>query len=139
MMEVAGVRAERPRRAAGQGRPGAGLIWTETRAPAGMLDFYLHVGREEEHRYGVVAFVDFEQVPIHHGGEVHTPLYVHSPAGEWRSMPVSIPVPAEPGEYELRIVMVGEPHARLDVLTLAEQDALSPYPHSSARVLLRVE
>ena len=124
----------------GAGPTRSWIIWTETRAPAGgMLDFYLHVGREEEHRYGVVAFVDFEQVPIHHGGEVHTPLYVHSPAGEWRSMPVSIPVPAEPGEYELRILTVGEPFARLDTLTLAEQDALSPYPHSSARVLLRVE
>lgn len=124
----------------GEGPTRGWIIWTEARAAAGgTLDFYLHVGREEEHRYGVVAFVDFEQVPIYHGDEAHTPLYVHSPAGEWRSVPVSFPVPAEPGEYELRIVAVGEPFARLDGLTLQEQDALSPYPCSSARVLLRVE
>ena len=75
------------------GGPARGwIIWIETQAPAGgMLNFYLHVGREEERRYGVVAFVDFAQVPIHYGDEEHIPLYVHSPAGEWQSVPVPSP------------------------------------------------
>jgi hypothetical protein len=104
-----------------------------------MLDFFLHIGSQQDRKHAVVAFLDLEQVPICYDGKALTPLYVLSRASTWHAIPVQISVPTGLGQYELRILAIGEPFARLDVLSHAEQDSLSPYPPSSARILLRVE
>jgi hypothetical protein len=123
-----------------RGPQGGWHIWTEANAEAGKtLEFYLHLGREQDQRYAVVEFVDFEQVPIYYEGKAHIPLFILSQASTWHTMPVQIPVPAKPGKHELRILAIGEPFARLDALSDAEQDGLTPRPYSSARILLQVE
>jgi hypothetical protein len=47
--------------------------------------------------------------------------------------------PRQPGRYELRLLAIGEPFTRLDLLSGGERASLTAYPQSSPRILLEVK
>ena len=123
-----------------RGPQGGWTIWTETTAEAGELfDFFLHFDSTQDRKYALVAFTDFQQVPIYVKGKPRLPLYVQVRASTWHPMPVQIRAPRQPGRYELRLLAIGEPFTRLDLLSGGEEATLSAYPQSSSRILLEVE
>ncbi len=117
---------------------GGWIIWTETSAQAGeFVDFFLHFDNPQDHNYAVVAFVDFQQVPIYFDEVPHLPLYVQTRASTWHTLPVRIRAPEQPGRYEFRLIALAEPYAWLD--SLPDGKALTDFPKSSPRILLEVE
>ena len=124
-----------------RGPQGGWIIWTGTTAKAGELfDLFLHFDSTQDRKYALAAFVDFRQVPIYVDGEPRLPLYVQTQASTWHPMPVQIRAPRQPGRYELRLLAIGEPFTRLDLLSGGERSNLMDYPPlSSPRILLEVE
>jgi hypothetical protein len=84
-----------------------GLIpyWLEAEGTAGeMLEFYLHFNSGPYDKDGdtlaMMAFLNYEQVPLYFEGEPYMPLYVQREASTWQVAPVQIRLPDEPGTYE---------------------------------------
>jgi hypothetical protein len=123
-----------------RGPQGGWIIWTEDTAEAGELfDFFLHFDSAQDRKYALVAFIDFQQVPIYVNGGPRLPLYIQTHASTWHPMPVQIRAPRQPGRYELRLLAIGEPFTRLDLLSGGERANLTDYPQSSPRILLEVK
>lgn len=81
-------------------------IWIEAEGEAGtMLAFDLHfhadVHDEEGNTIAVMAFLNYEQVPLIYEEQSYQPLYVIRQAGTWQRAPVQIQLPDTPGTYEL--------------------------------------
>lgn len=119
----------------GQGRTAA---WTHDTVQANELfDFYIHLANPLPYplALAVLAFIDYEQVPIYRQGEPRTSLYVKSHAGVWQPVSVQVRGPSKPGIYEFMVVAMAEPFSLLE--------ADSKYPiiastRSSARIRLEV-
>lgn len=112
--------------------------WTHDTVQANELfDFYVHLANPlpDPLDLAVLAFIDYEQVPIYRQGEPRTPLYVKSHAGVWQPVSAQVRAPSKPGIYEFMVVAMAEPFSRLE--------ADSKYPiiastRSSARIRLEV-
>jgi hypothetical protein len=79
-----------------------------------------HVGID----YAIVAFINYKQVPILLEGKTRLPLYTHVKARAWEVTSVEIVAPMEAGHYELQVVGIMLPYARMD---LAGPDGYGKY------------
>jgi len=87
---------------------------------------YLHLNNRTNMGidYVIVAFINYEQVPILWQGKLSMPLYTHVKARAWEVAPVKIVAPKEAGHYELQVVGIMLPYARMD---LAGPDGYGKY------------
>jgi hypothetical protein len=83
-------------------------FWLEIEGePGEMFDFYLHFSGPSDKEGEVIAimgFIDYQQIPLHHEGAAHIPLYVERRASQWEFLPVQMQLPLQPGVYEFFVV-----------------------------------
>ena len=95
------------------------LIWLSESSNSGeMIDFYLHFNDQDDPRtrrrmMAVMAFLNYEQVPIYINGQEHLPLYVQREPDTWQPLAVQIQAPSQPGVYEMLVVVRDYAHSRL--------------------------
>jgi len=95
------------------------LIWlSESGDASEMIDFYLHFNDQDDLRAGrrmmaVMAFLNYQQVPLYASGQEYLPLYVQREPGTWQPIAVQIQAPSQPGVYEMIVVVRDYAHSRL--------------------------
>jgi hypothetical protein len=113
--------------------------WTRTTVPAGELfDFYIHLNNQGIRAFddAMMAFIDYEQVPIYRQGQPQIPFYVRSRNGVWQPVAVQVRAPTEPGIYEFMVVGMTEPFSRLEI---NGEYVGTQSVHSSVRIRLEVQ
>lgn len=117
-------------------------VWLDGKGgPGEMLEFYLHFGLERidlipNHEMVVMAFLDYEQIPIYVEDNPFLPLVVkHSPL-LWESQRAQIKLPEEPGNYILFFYAQPNPFFRNEVRGFTRSNA---FGEKSQRILIQVE
>lgn len=81
--------------------------WLDAEGNAGeMLNFNLHFTGTENAGGGTIAlmaFMNYEQVPLYFEGVPYKPLYIQRESNTWQTAPVQLQLPDKPGVYELYI------------------------------------
>lgn len=94
-------------------------IWlSETAQPKEFVEFYIHFNGQDDPNdtlMAVMAFVNYEQVPLYIDGTAHLPLYVQRKARTWQPVAVQLRVPDQVDVYEMLIIVRSYAHRQLEV------------------------
>ncbi|HRQ41949.1 MAG TPA: hypothetical protein PLD25_28835 [Chloroflexota bacterium] len=84
-------------------------IWVEAEGQGGEmltfdLNFLADIHDEDGDTIAVMAFLNYEQIPLIYEGHEYLPLFVERQAGMWQRATVHIQLPDTPGTYELVVM-----------------------------------
>lgn len=94
-------------------------VWLlESSYPGEMVDLYFHFNDTEDLNADmivVMAFINYEQVPILYENQPYFPFYIERTPVTWQTLPVQIRAPEQPGVYEIWFMGVSYPFHPLEI------------------------